>query len=93
MPRGRSDSTLTALQRRAAVELADRSSRGGGPWAAITIDTSGQPGSGFLRPGGNAPGSADVLVFLSFQRDNSDSVKLSISVRNADPAANFGIAR
>jgi hypothetical protein len=86
MPRSRADSTVVALQRRAAVELVARSNRGSGQWATVTIDTVGGPGRGGCptRP------DADVLVLVSVQRDSADSVKLSVMVRSTDPSTNFG---
>jgi len=84
--RSRMDSTLQALQRRSAVELAERSNRGSGQWAAVTVDTAGRPGPGSFP----TPGSADVLVFLNMQRDSTDSVKLSVQIRSTDPSTNFG---
>ena len=86
VPRSRTDSTLAALQRQAAVALVSRSNRRGGQWATVTIDTIGGRGrSGLLtRP------DADVLVYVNARRDSADSVKLSIMVRSNDPSTNFG---
>ncbi len=90
-PRGRTpDSALIALQRRAAVDLIARASRGA-PWTTVTIDTVPPTGG---RGGGRGnfppPPSADVVVFLGIQRDSADSVKLSVTVRSMDSSTNFG---
>ena len=85
-PRDRVDSTLRALQRRAAVELAERTNRGSGQWASVNIDTAGRSGPGSFP----VPGRADVLVFLNMQYEGPDSVKMSVSVRSTDPGTNFG---
>jgi hypothetical protein len=88
--RGKPDSTLTALQRHAAVELADRANRGGGQWAAVSIDTLSSPGRGFPGQGTADFGAPGAFAYLTMQRDSGDSVKLSVVVRNADPGTNFG---
>jgi serine/threonine-protein kinase len=91
-PRGgrASDSALIALQRRAAVDLIARASRGP-PWTTVTVDTVPPTGG---RGGGRGnfapPPSADVVVFLGITRDSADSVKLSVTVRSMDSSTNFG---
>ncbi len=84
--RGRSDSMVKLLQRRAAVELVDRVNRGGGQWAAVTVDTGGMGPGSFGAPGF----TTDVIAFISFRRDSADSVRLSIQVRPTDQAASAG---
>jgi hypothetical protein len=42
------------------------------------------------RPTLPTPGPGVVLVYLGLQRDNTDSVRMSISVRSNDPGTDFG---
>jgi serine/threonine protein kinase len=83
------DSALIALQRRAAVDLIARASRGA-PWTTVTIDTVPPTGGRSGGRGNFAPPSADVVVFLGIQRDSADSVKLTVMVRSMDSSTNFG---
>ncbi|MGH7583084.1 MAG: serine/threonine-protein kinase [Gemmatimonadales bacterium] len=83
----REDSTLRALAHDAAVELSRRLSRPG-EWQEVTIDSQIQSSRG--RGRSQAEPNADVVVYLSFRRDESDSVHLLITVRNSAPGTNFG---
>ena len=86
-PNRRPDSVLQALQRRAALELVGRTSnRFGGRWDSVFVDSSIHMG----RPTLPTPGPGVVLVYLGVQRDNTDSVRMSISVRSNDPGTDFG---
>ena len=79
---------MIALQRRAAVDLIARASRGV-PWTTVTVDTVPPPGDGRGGRGNFATPTADVVVYLGMQRDGADSVKLSVMVRSLDSSTHF----
>jgi tRNA A-37 threonylcarbamoyl transferase component Bud32 len=84
-PVRRADSALRPLQQAAGRELARRANPFG-EWVGVTIDSSMRMGPG------QSPGleSADVLVFLTMQHTDADSVQLRVSIRSTAAGTNFG---
>ena len=84
-PERRGDTTLLSLQHAVAAELSRRLTRPG-EWEQVTIDSEMQ-GSRFRPDSGN---NADVVVYMTLRRDQSDSVRMVITVRNSAPGTNYG---
>ncbi len=85
-PRREPDSTLQSLEERAGADLARRAAGMMG-WNDVRVDSGLMHG----RPSSNPFENADVVVFLTLQRqEHSDSVVLRITVRNTAPGTQYG---